>query len=91
MKQNPFEVICINDQNRPDGIPTSKWIKKGNPYTVVEVAKLIVQGGIIGFKLAEIDLSDCAPYQFFDSSRFALSTTAPELKEKVSEKLELVE
>jgi hypothetical protein len=91
MSQNPFEVICINDQNRPDGIPTSKWVKKDNKYTVIEVAKLIVQGNIIGFKLAEIDLSDCAPYQFFAASRFAIPATSPELKEKVSEKLELVE
>lgn len=65
-----MKVICINDKNRPDGIPSTRWIKKGNVYTVIEVAKLPMQGGMLGFKLEEVNIDDCFPYQYFDSHRF---------------------
>ena len=81
----PFKVICLDDSNRPDGIPTSKWVKKGNPYTVIEVSKLIMQGGMLGFKLQEINLDDCIPYQYFAASRFGIPAedlTKAEVKEK---------
>lgn len=65
-----MKVICIDDKNRPDGIPSTRWIKKGNVYTVIEVAKLPMQGGMLGFKLEEINIDDCFPYQYFDSNRF---------------------
>lgn len=68
----PFKVICINDSNRPDGIPTSKWVKKGESYTVIEVAKMRIQGGLLGFKLEEINIDSCFPYQFFAASRFGI-------------------
>lgn len=70
-----FKVVCIDDSNRPDGIPTSKWIKKGVTYTVIDVKKLTIQGGILGYKLEEINLDDCFPYQFFAANRFALLVT----------------
>lgn len=69
---SPFKVICIDDRNRPDGIPTNKWIQCGHSYTVIEVAKMRVQGGILGFKLQEINIDDCFPYQFFSASRFGI-------------------
>lgn len=65
-----FKVVCVNDADRPDGIPTSKWVKKGIVYTVIEVKKLSMQNGMLGFKLAEINIDDCFPYQFFAASRF---------------------
>jgi len=67
-----FKVICINDKARPDGIPLSKWIKESEIYTVTEVTKMRIQGGRLGFKLAEVNIDDCFPYQYFDASRFAL-------------------
>lgn len=69
---NSFRVICIDDSNRPNDIPTSKWIKKGQPYTVIQVDKIRLQGGMLGFKLAEIDLDSCFPYQYFAASRFGV-------------------
>ena len=36
----PFKVICINDTDKPSDIPNSKWIKKGNLYTVNKVVKM---------------------------------------------------
>lgn len=69
---DPFSVICIDDANRPDGIPTSKWVKKGNKYTVIEVSKMRAQGGLLGFKLEEINIDSCFPYQYFSANRFGL-------------------
>jgi hypothetical protein len=68
----PFKCICINDSDKPDGIPTSKWVKRGQEYIVIEVAKLNLQGGKLGFRLQELDITECFPYQFFASSRFAI-------------------
>lgn len=68
---SPFRVVCIDDTGRPDGIPTSKWIKKDEIYTVIQVDKIRLQGGMLGFKLAEIDLDSCFPYQYFLHKRFA--------------------
>ena len=67
-----FRVICIEDGGRPESIPTSKWIKKGEHYTVVEVSKMRVQGGLLGFKLAEVNIDSCFPYQYFSANRFGL-------------------
>lgn len=68
----PFDVVCINDSFRPDGIPTSKWVRKGEIYTVVEVGKMRRQGGLLGFKLKQINIDDCIPYQFFSADRFRM-------------------
>ena len=68
----PFKVICINDSNRPDGIPTSKWVKKGEIYTVFAVDKILLQGGQLGFKLVELNIDSCFPYQYFAATRFGI-------------------
>ena len=65
-----FKVVCINDKDRPDGIPINRWVKKDEIYTVIEVSRLMMQGGMLGFKLAEINIDDCYPYQYFAASRF---------------------
>ena len=71
-KMEPFKVVCINDWDRPDDIPKSKWLKRGELYTVILVGKMMIQGGKLGFKLAELNIDDCFPYQFFSAERFAL-------------------
>lgn len=68
----PFEVICIDDTHKPAEIPNSMWVKKGNPYTVEDVKRMVPQAGILGFKLREIQLVGCAPYEYYSSHRFAL-------------------
>tara|TARA_R110000868_G_scaffold8307_3_gene43400 strand:- start:12885 stop:13190 length:306 start_codon:yes stop_codon:yes gene_type:complete len=67
-----FRVVCVDDSDRPDGIPLSKWVKKGDWYTVIHVAKLLIQGGKLGFKLAELNIDSCFPYQFFAANRFGI-------------------
>ncbi len=85
-----FKVICIDDTCRPDGIPLSKWIKKDNMYTVIDIKKMNLQGGMLGYKLEEIDLDSCFPYQYFSAKRFAIilkqdNKWAEETLEKVLE------
>jgi hypothetical protein len=85
----PFKVICLDDKNRPDGIPTSKWVKKGEPYTVIQVTKLDLQNGLLGFKLAELNIDDCLPYQYFAATRFGVPVSEKKLEE-VAEEIETV-
>jgi hypothetical protein len=64
-----MKVICINDQHRPESFPASKWIKKGQTYTVVKILDMIIQGGK-GLVLEEIDMTGCEPYTAFGAWRF---------------------
>lgn len=73
--KTPFKAICLDDKNRPDGIPTSKWVKHGQEYTVTHVAKMLIQGGMLGFKLQELNIDDCFPYQFYAARRFGIVVT----------------
>jgi hypothetical protein len=84
-----MEVICINDKNRPNEVPANRWIKKDETYTVVEACKMNTQGGILGFKLKEINNDDLAPYQYFRASRFAPLGDIEELEE-ILEKEEIL-
>jgi len=85
-------VICINDENRPNDIPISKWIVKGNEYTVVAFDKLGMMNGEIGIQVAEIDLTGCQ-YTYFISSRFAFPIDGPEedLTAALAKEMEAIE
>lgn len=100
----PFKVICIHDEDRPNDIPTSRWVVKGEEYTVIKVERMNMQGNAIGYELEEIDLSPCFPYTRFGAWRFGIpmsqfatehkeeKRTRPEKVEKVQEEeLELVD
>ncbi len=78
-----FPVICIDASNKPNDIPNSKWVKKGEIYTVIRVVKLPLQAMAIGYELEEIDLKDCFPYQFFSSNRFGILMRDDEWAEEV--------
>ena len=69
---NGIRCFCIDDANRPKEIPASKWVKKGEKYHIVHVFKHLSQKGIQGVELAEIDISDCEPYNCFRLTRFAI-------------------
>ena len=67
------EVLCIDNMNRPDEIPRSKWIQFGFKYNITHVYFHPMQG-IQGVDLAEIKLtSDCFPYETYKLSRFAIT------------------
>ena len=67
----PFSVTCIDAKNKPNDIPTSKCVE-GQSYTVTKVAKLLIQGGMVGFKLEGLDIDAYFPYQFFAANRFMI-------------------
>lgn len=81
----PFRVKAVNAKNKPDGIPDSKWLVEGQEYTVIAVAKLLIQGGMIGFKLEELNIDAYFPYQYFAASRFAIEIKK---RDEVEEELE---
>lgn len=84
-----MRVYCINNKNKPNEIPQSKWdlLKEGEEYTVIEVMKCNAQGGILGFKLEEINIDDCLPYKYFAAYRFALPKEIITKKEELQETL----
>lgn len=80
-----MKVLCINDKNFPNEIPISKRVRKDEIYTVIDAEILRGDGGKLGYKLEEIDLSDCAPYLFFAASRFR--PVSDPAKEEIEEEL----
>lgn len=64
--------ICIDDKNRPETIPTSKWIKKGEPYTITYTCTVLPQR-VLAVSLYEKPLGALyAPFEYFAASRFAI-------------------
>lgn len=87
--KDPFKVICINAKNRPKQIPAHLWVEKDEVYTVIGAARLPLAGNKIGLKLAELDISECFPYEWFMSERFRLPAEGElEAYESVSELIE---
>jgi hypothetical protein len=71
------KVLCINSDHKPNDFPASKWIKKGQKYTVVKVLDMVIQGGQ-GLVLEEIDMTGCEPYKAFGAWRFRPLHETPE-------------
>lgn len=85
-----LKVICIDDSNRPNEIPTSRWVKKGNIYHIFQIDKLNAQGGVYGCKLEEINNDDLVPYQYFRLERFAVPEDS-KLEEELLEEIDISE
>ena len=67
------KALCIDDSNRPQEIPSTKWVKKGQEYHITHIY-FHHQQGIQGCELAEIELTDDNfPYQSFALNRFAFT------------------
>lgn len=83
-----FRVVCVNDRFKPDGF-VGDWIKKGEVYTVVDAKHLAKQRMSIGYKLAELNISEDSMYKFFLANRFRpYSDDDLEAEEAVKELLE---
>jgi hypothetical protein len=79
-----IECICINDSDRPKEIPVNKWVKKGEPYTVIYTVTVLPQKQL-AFHLAEIELDESnLPYEYFLAYRFAFT------KENLLKLIELI-
>lgn len=62
-----MKVKCINDSNRPNDIPTSKWIIKDKVYTVINEYSDTVNGHK-GYELSEV--APDPPYYGYSAHRF---------------------
>ena len=81
-----MKVICINDANKPEKIPESEWVKKGEQYHVSEVVQMGLQAGKLGYKLKEVALSKKSfPYEYYDAYRFVIAKEPFAKKEEVKE------
>lgn len=65
--------ICIDDKNRPADFPLSKWVKEDEQYRITAVYLCLPQK-VLGYSLYEKPCGpECHPYQYFISTRFALT------------------
>lgn len=66
-----IKCVCINNDNRPNRVPESKWLEKGKEYTLAFTMTVHPQK-TLAFQLQEIELDEtCSPYSWFLASRFA--------------------
>jgi hypothetical protein len=81
----PFRVLCLIDSAKPENIPNNKWVKKDSVYTVVQVDRLHLSGGTLGYKLYELNIDDCFPYTYFGAWRFAVIADQLDTEEEIEE------
>ncbi len=81
-----FRVVCVNDNAKPDGF-IGEWIKKDEIYTVVDAKNLARQRMTLGYKFAEITISESSKYQYFLSNRFRPLSEEDEMMEQALEEL----
>lgn len=66
-----IETICINDSNKPDEFPSSKWVKQNNLYTITHVW-FHPRQNCLSVSVREINLDGMEPYNAFRIERFAI-------------------
>jgi hypothetical protein len=64
-------TTCIDASHKPEAIKTINWVKKGQEYTIIATARMIITNEL-GFKLAEID-TECPEYPYKDHKRMPSS------------------
>lgn len=80
-----MKVLCINDTDKPVKISEENWIKQGKIYTVIEVKKMGLQKGQLGYKLAEVSIPEKSfPYEYYSSSRFGFLVEQVDINHEVS-------
>src|SRR5574343_1227810 len=69
------KCLCIDAKNRPEVIPTNKWVLEGEEYHITHIyLHTLQEGGIQGVTLYEKPLDEsCAPYESFRLTRFAFT------------------
>lgn len=65
-------AVCVNDADKPNEIPLSKWVVKEEIYHIIEISNHPLQGGIHGCKLQEVNLNGCEPFEYYKLDRFAI-------------------
>jgi hypothetical protein len=68
-----IKCLCINDSDRPNEIPISKWVKMNEFYHVIYTVTVLPQREL-AFHLSEINLTENElPYEYFLAKRFAFN------------------
>jgi hypothetical protein len=70
-----IDCICIDNSNKPEDIPLSKWLIERQEYKINHVHEMTRQGNIIGVEIVGLDLSDYPPYNCFRLTRFAVHSS----------------
>jgi len=65
------KIICLNDKDKPESIPDSKWIREGEEYTAVRVMYLTLQS-VLAVQLNEIEDNTAPYFGWFTISRFGV-------------------
>lgn len=73
MSSISIKCRCIDDKGKPSEIPSSKWVKKNQEYTITHIFIMVQQNRIQGCELAEFDISMHVPYNCYRLSRFAFA------------------
>jgi len=80
-----MKVLCINDTDKPVKISEENWIKQGKIYTVIEVKKMGLQKGQLGYKLAEVSIPEKSfPYEYYSSNRFGFLVEQVDINHELS-------
>jgi hypothetical protein len=66
------ECICLDAKNKPEIIPDSLWIVEGQKYNITYIWWMINQG-LQGCDLAELNISAYVPYNCFRLDRFGFT------------------
>ncbi len=64
----PCEVICLNDEGRPNEIPISQWPVKGQIYTATEVMTMVMYNNVPAIKIE--GFNPPLPYVGYLANRF---------------------
>ena len=64
-----LQVVCINDEDKPNVIPQEMWVEKYCIYTIMDVAWL-TKNKTAGLKFAEVELECCGEFEYYDMTRF---------------------
>lgn len=68
-----IKCLCIDDSNRPNEIPISKWVKQNHFYHIIYTVTVLPQEEL-AFHLSEINLTENElPYEYFLAKRFAIN------------------
>jgi len=65
--------FCINDKNKPAQVPKEKWVVQDERYHITYVTRVLPQNVLAYFIYEKPLTEDCLPFEFFLSTRFALT------------------
>lgn len=84
-------VMCVDDSNRPNDIPETEWVKKGENYTVDKLVNNLKEGRNSPvaqcFKLKEVKISN-PKYAGYHVRRFTPVAFGDDIAFTIEEQIE---